>query len=400
MNTVAKGDLFEEECFKWIKNAIYNGHFGIISEDVRVYSKRSYYSHKRKSNIVFDIAVEIWLKDAKNYFQLWLIECKNYSSKNVPIDDIEEFIDKVDQVAGKNVKAIMISASSFSQTVKNRAESDGVMLIESREDDYNIILHRKDANSKSDRRDEDIIIFNLLRDALGLNKVSGIDRLSAECIEAKALSILQGYNKARAPVNVLNFLRYLEDEYEIKFSFDNKLVSNDGSSLFGHCDVRSKTISIDKSIIGTNRFPFVLGHELGHIFLHSNIRINQDYYQSFQDSHYNSFADKNLLVNARQWLEWQANQFSVALFLPKHLFVREFISFRKKIGIRNPHHIYLDDQPINQRDFIETVNYLSKLFGISKTSVKYRLNELGLLADEQMTKRAVDIARHIIEEMN
>ena len=398
MNTVKRGDLFEDKCFKWIKSAIDDGQFGIVGEDIRVYPKKGYYSHKRKSEIVFDIAVEIWLKNAKNYFQLWLIECKNYSSKNVPIDDIEEFVEKIGQVAGKNVKAIMISASSFSQTVKNLAESDGVMLIESREDDYNIVLHRKGDNEVTEYEREDLIIFNLIRDALGLNKASGIDRLSAEEVEHQALLLLKDYNQAKVPIDLPKFLHYLKEKHEIQFSFDDSLISNDGSRLLGHCDIRNRIISIDRSIIGTSRFPFVLGHELGHIILHSNIRINQESYQSFQDSHYNFFADKHLLVNAKQWIEWQANQFSVALFLPKSLFIYEFITYRKKLEIRSFDHIYLDDQIINQHDFIKTINHLSKHFGISKTSVKYRINELGLLTDNCNTKRAINIARNIIEE--
>lgn len=293
----------------------------------------------------------------------------------------------------------MISASSFSQTVKNRAESDGVMLIEAREDDYNILLHRKGENEDTEKEKEQVVIFNLIRDALGLNKASGINRLSAEEVECEALSILKKYNKARVPINIPKFIRFLEEKYEIQISLNNNLIASDGSRLFGHCDVRNRIISIDKSIFGTGRFPFVLGHELGHIVLHSNVRINQDYYQSFQNSHYNYFVDKHLLVNERQWIEWQANKFSVALFLPKHLLVPEFINFRKGLGIRNSRHIYLDDQNINQRDFMRTISHLSKKFSISKTCVKHRLHELGLLTDAQMTKRAGEIARNIIDEM-
>ena len=69
------------------------------------------------------------------------------------------------------------------------------------------------------------------------------------------------------------------------------------------------------------------------------------------------------------------------------------------MGIRNPNHIYLDDQIVNQVDFWKTISYLSKKFNISKTSIRYRINELGLLTDNQRTKQAVDIARNIIEEV-
>ena len=68
------------------------------------------------------------------------------------------------------------------------------------------------------------------------------------------------------------------------------------------------------------------------------------------------------------------------------------------LGIRSFDHIYLDDQTINQHDFIKTINHLSNHFGVSKTSIKYRINELGLLTDKRNTKKAIDIARNIIEE--
>lgn len=399
MNTVKIGDIFEDKCYDLIEHAVKNDKLGISASHARVFRKKKYYSDKRKKDIIFDLAIEIWPEDAKNYSMLLIIECKNYRTKDVPVDDVEEFESKVDQVSGKNAKAIMISARSFQEGAFNFAKSTGMMLIEAHQDDYNIILHRKSDNEDKESEDPVAnIIFNFIRDTLGFNKVLGLEQLSIEDIAFIASEVISNYRKTRTPIEASSFLDYLRQKYNINFDLNNRIISSDGTNLFGCCDVKNRVISIDKSIVNTNRFFFVLGHELGHIFLHSKLKINQEHYQRFQDSHYNAFADKHLLVNEKQWIEWQANQFSVALFLPKPLFIYEFITYRKNLGIRSFDHIYLDDQTINQHDFIKTINHLSNHFGVSKTSIKYRINELGLLTDKRNMKKAIDIARNIIEE--
>lgn len=399
MNTVKIGDSFEDKCYYLIEHAIKNNKLGISASHARVFRKKKYYSDKRKKDIVFDLSIEIWPEGAKNYSILLIIECKNYRTKNVPVDDVEEFESKVGQVSGKNAKAIMISSHSFQEGAFNFAENTGMMLIEAHQDDYTIILHRKGDDSYIvEESSIESIVFNFIRDTLGFNKILGLKKLSIEDIEFTASELLSNYRKIMTPIEVFSFIEYLKQKHNINFHFNDRIVSSDGLNLFGCCDVKSRTISIDKSIVGTNRFLFVLGHELGHIFLHSKIKINQEHYQRFQDSHYNAFADRHLLINEKQWIEWQANQFSIALLLPKPLFIHEFTSYRKSLGIRSFDHIYLDDQGINQRDLISTLNHLSIYFGVSKTSVKYRINELGLLTDNRNTKRAIDIAKNIIEE--
>ncbi|KAA0939155.1 restriction endonuclease [Psychrobacter sp. ANT_H59] len=130
MNTVKIGDIFEDKCYDLIEHAVKNDKLGISASHARVFRKKKYYSDKRKKDIIFDLAIEIWPEDAKNYSMLLIIECKNYRTKDVPVDDVEEFESKVDQVSGKNAKAIMISARSFQEGAFNFAKSTGMMLIE------------------------------------------------------------------------------------------------------------------------------------------------------------------------------------------------------------------------------------------------------------------------------
>lgn len=110
---------------------------------------------KKREKIIFDLSIEIWPKDAKRYSFLFLIECKSSNSKKVPVDDVEEFWAKVDQVAGKNVKGVMISDNSFQKGGLTFAKNTGMMLIEvDSENNHKIILHRTD--KEKDKKDKKI----------------------------------------------------------------------------------------------------------------------------------------------------------------------------------------------------------------------------------------------------
>lgn len=381
MNTVKIGDKFEDKSYHLIEKAIENDELGISKSSAKVFQKKGYYSTKREKEIIFDLSIEIWPKNAKRYSFLFLIECKSSNSKKVPVDDVEEFWSKIDQVAGKNVKGVMISDNSFQSGGLTFAKNTGMMLIEvDNEDNHSIILHRTE-KEKTETKEKSIdeIFFSFINKALGLKKVKGLKKLSTNVIENLATPILDKYNKLYSAIEIDNFIEHLKKEYNLTFDFSKNLETVNGKQIAGYYDVDNKAILIDNSIIGTEKFPFVLGHELGHFFLHSKLKVNQERYNDFEDSHYDFFADKHLLVNDRNWIEWQANKFAIALFLPKVLFIPHLIAFRTSIGISRPQHIYLDSQSINQQDYYRTVEYLSEYFGISKTVVKFRIEEFELI---------------------
>jgi hypothetical protein len=60
MNTVAKGDAFEEQCYELIKQALSKGELGLMQEHVQIIRKAGYYSERRKGQIIFDLAIQVW----------------------------------------------------------------------------------------------------------------------------------------------------------------------------------------------------------------------------------------------------------------------------------------------------------------------------------------------------
>lgn len=382
MNTVKIGDKFEDKSYNLIVKAIENGELGISKSTCKVKRKVGYYSNDREKEIIFDLSIEVWPEKAERYTLLFLIECKSSpKGHNVPVDDVEEFNTKINQVAGGGVKGVIITDNKFQSGGLTFAKNKRMMLIEVDEkDNHSIILHRTDKKSKkNDRENVDEIFFRFIKKTLGLKKIQGLKRLSSEQIENLTLPILQKYNEIRSSINIKSFINHLKSEYDLKFDLSQDLKTVSGKKIEGYIDIENKKIFIDKSVKNSEKFPFVLGHELGHFFLHSKLKVNQERYNDFADSEYNFFTDRHNLVNDRNWIEWQANKFAISLFLPKELFILRLTAFRKSIGIRRPSHIFLDEQTINKQDYIKTVDYLSGYFGISKTAVKYRIEELNLI---------------------
>ena len=136
MNTVKIGDKFEDKSYDLIVKAIKNGELGIYGSTAKVQKKVGYYSKDREKEIIFDLSIEVWPKNAERYTLLYLIECKSSpSGHNVPVDDIEEFYTKLNQVAGGGVKGVMITDNKFQSGGLTFAKNKRMMLIEVDKDD-------------------------------------------------------------------------------------------------------------------------------------------------------------------------------------------------------------------------------------------------------------------------
>lgn len=388
MNTVKKGNAFEEKSYELIKNAINEDKLGISPKYSRVFRKKGYFSQLRGTDIIFDLSIEVWPPDAERFSILYLIECKDYSTKKVPVDDIEEFLQKVQQIAnhGYFIKAAFITNNSFQKGALNIANKCGLMLLEVNDDNkLSIKLHRAKRLSGDNELIYEKEFETFLLGVFGLNKVEGLARYSRIDIQNITIDLLNEIDesilKLALPTSLEKVMDYFKTNYQLEFEFEDIIVESNGKEILGYFDVVDNKIRIDKSVVNTERFAFLLAHEIGHFVLHRNLKIDQRVYDNFKDSEYDFMSNKYLLNNERTWIEWQANEFAANLILPNISFYARLIYIQAKLGISpsKQGHIYLDDQQVNQKDFRDIIKYLSEFFHTTPTTIISKLQTMELI---------------------
>ncbi len=110
-----KGAKLEEEVFNAVTKLINDGSFPFQASQCKVYSHKKYFSRDRGAFIDTDVSVEIFIGGASDPFFVWIWECKNYG-KAIPVDDLEEFHAKLEQIGADNTKGTMITSDGHFQT--------------------------------------------------------------------------------------------------------------------------------------------------------------------------------------------------------------------------------------------------------------------------------------------
>ena len=427
MNTVSKGNKFEEECHTVILEAIQKGSLGSIPEQCKVHKKPGYYSKDRESNIIFDLSIEVWPPDSKRYSLLYLIECKDYSS-TIPVSDLEEFYAKAIQVSGANMKAVFITSSTLQDGAHSYARSKGMMLIEVNQNlTFNIVFHKaarhSDNQLKSELGNLDtslLVEFNRRQTCRQIDKalISGfvsnvlsteieerpLPQLSADTIECITEGILQGFRPSVMSEGVgMSFnelLLFLKSVYGLEVKHQSDLKHDlSGRPILASTSFSDKTIFIHSSLVNTNRYRFIVAHEIGHFFLHNKLQISRFKYEALEDSKQNFALGTYVLENDRNWIEWQANQFASTLLMPKMAVLRQLGIQQDKLGRRTGVPLYVDDQRCNENDFHEITKKLAAYFGTSKTSVIYRLNSLKMITFNSRMKSVGQILNEFLAEL-
>lgn len=406
INTTKIGDKFENKSLGIIKKVIEEEQLGHLTNHIKIFQKKEYYSSLRKKKIKFDLTIEVWPPGANRFVMLYIIECKDYETR-VPVSKVEDFHSKILQVAGVNVKGIFISNSPLQEGGFNIAESVGMMVIQGESsNDYKIILHKKSRQANANKIPFIIETFDDSQIDIGVQQLEklidkkilaafkiisndsrisyGIDNLSKDDIKLIVDFELNKINDKilidAIPITTKYIIDYLKDNYEIKFKY-----FDDNTNLLGLCNIKENTIEVNKSLQGTRRELFVIGHEFGHYILHSKLTIGNTLYDLFEDSQYNFRTGKHDLVNPKHWIEWQANYFSSSLVLPNAQFLVRVWKCQDSLN-RSRGEIYLDDQYDNIKDFNKLVSRLSYLFNVSKTTIIYRLKEMELINNQSRLK--------------
>lgn len=128
MDTVAKGNTFEDEVYEALKRELEEQRLGLAPQTARMFQRKGYYSRDREKEIVVDIVIETWRPNAETYSLLWVCECKDYET-SIPVDDVEEFKSKLDQIAGKNVKGVIATRRAFQRGALTYAKNQGIGLV-------------------------------------------------------------------------------------------------------------------------------------------------------------------------------------------------------------------------------------------------------------------------------
>lgn len=128
MSSVAKGNAFENRVFAAITNELNNERLGLAPKSSSAFQKKGYYSRDRDSDIIVDISIEVWLPNADHWSMLWVFECKDYGSA-IPVDDVEEFKAKLDQIAGANKKGVMVVTGALQKGALQYARANGIGIV-------------------------------------------------------------------------------------------------------------------------------------------------------------------------------------------------------------------------------------------------------------------------------
>ena len=119
------GASFEIEVRDHIQASINAGDLGIDPALAVVRHKAEYWSDKREDTIITDVSVELYRPKQKDFWFLWVIECKDLG-KLVPVDDVEEFYAKMGQINAH--KGTMASRQGFSKGCTTFAQKSGIGL--------------------------------------------------------------------------------------------------------------------------------------------------------------------------------------------------------------------------------------------------------------------------------
>jgi len=422
MDTTKKGDELENKVYELFRDEILNDRFWAKKECCKIYQKKGYFSKDREKDIIFDIAIEIFLPGESSYSSLVLIECKHYTDK-VPVGDVESFLMKAHQVSGGNIKAIVVSNNAFQEGAFTFSKSKGIGLLRYYDrSNLEWVLHRSPSSIISSNA-----ALNRWSEAYdGLRKCSYeskyydffgcVDHSYTNSLKLFFSSLLKNgqderYTEALGSIETVDknencIVKYLEesDIEETCESLHQQIEYAFGAvSLVDICSILSEkhglkvieTLNLPNGVLGKISFDpfeihilkdhgnearkrFTLSHELGHFMLgHSKFMSGEKCLESSLDLE----EQIDIGIKDVMRMEWQANQFASHLLLPTSHFIQTFKSIAARNGITNRGFgvLYLDSQQCNQDAYYSVTSPLMNRYKVSRRAIKIRLKKLGFI---------------------
>lgn len=422
MNTTDKGDTLESRVYDLFSEAIGNGNFLAAKDNCEIFRQKGYYSRDRKKDIIFDISIEISMPGAESPAIIYIIECKNYNH-SVPVDDVEEFFSKIQQISGANVKAVVVARNSYQSGAFEFSKSKGIGLARYYErSTLEWVLNRSPSSllSRSHAVKNTWSAYSALHseifesDCFDLYGYVGGNYTNSLNLFLSDLAI-QGLDDERAqewsfvyiPNQVQSPQVKFVEEFEIESiceslrtnieysggtvslsSISNYLNSKDGlvvnldvdldKGILGVVNLKSKVISISKNHETEERRRFTLAHEIGHYVLG-----HADYMamEKCTGSRLDMGNPVHIGIEDINRMESQANLFASCLLLPRNEIVRSFTAAIHNIGLKDKGFgvLFVDNQPCNLQNYHGVISRLKYEYRVSKEAVSIRLHQLGFI---------------------
>ncbi len=128
MNTTKKGRAFEGRIYEILQRELSQGRLGLLPSLCSVHLRKGYYSRDRDSLIEIDVSIEVRLVGAEAWSILWAWECKDYADA-VPVNDVEEFWAKLQQIGGANIKGGIAVNGPLQSGALNFARAKGITVV-------------------------------------------------------------------------------------------------------------------------------------------------------------------------------------------------------------------------------------------------------------------------------
>lgn len=432
MNTVEKGDAFEDRVHAIFTTLLNTGELGLDHNRTEVHRKKKYYSKSQEAYITFDLSLELYMPKAVEPSFIILIECKDYKTP-IDVHKIRNFKGQIEEIGGH--KGYFVTSSKFQQGAINLAETSGIALITMNiNDDISWIARRTSPKKLSLSEEYDIPflatidnkIFTNIIDFLSYENfkvnynysVLKIGYLSELMIQEKVLESILGcsfsdriklayFSKEalkpyldRPEINFLGIFKLqsseiigiLNEKYNINVVDKYSLSDNE----LGRLNISNRTIYLSQNLDQESpRWRFTLAHEFGHVVLHEELlKENNVYILSDKDNLDDPFLkySKISIPASLKRMEIQANIFACNLLMPIVPLTVEFVKSKKNIGISQSY-IRLDDQSVNIRNYNILINMISEQFGVSREAVRHKLYELKFIKDfsrTQLLKSSID----------
>lgn len=426
MNKTKKGDRLEEKIFKIFEDDISQGRFLIPKDQCKIYKKKGYYSKDREKNIIFDISIEIYMPGYDTYSILYIIECKNYNHR-VPVDDVEEFFAKVQQISGANNKAVIVSNNAFQSGAFKFSQSKGIGLVRYYDcSNLEWVLTRSPSSLVSRnfatqewRNARDGLRFELFKSNyydfygytngdytnslnLFMSKLAiqgqseefrnfffsielfdekqnwQVQYVKESEIESLCKSVRNDIGYQSGIVSLNDICKLLKDKYNLKVIESAEL----DNEILGKINFERLEIHINKHHENEGRKRFTLSHEIGHFLLGHSEYMNEE---KCIESAINLYNPPKTGIKDIMRMEWQANQFASSLLLPKDEFSQTFKSIIIRNGIKDRGFgaLYIDNQKCNQENYYKVTSLLMRTYSTSREAVQIRLRKFGYINESR-----------------